>query len=99
MLELWLIAVSTTHYKNVNRQQTKDGRTKALKWYPRLQLNRYLRSILIRVMERKIMMNFYYISINVSISQCGQYHEKDDIIQNLTMFVLQTNCIIYTRIF
>ena len=67
MLELWLIAVSTTHYKNVNRQQTKDGRTKALKWYPRLQLNRYLRSILIRVMEGKIKMNFYYISIIVSI--------------------------------
>ena len=69
MLELWLIAVSTTHYKNVNRQQNKDGRTKALKWYPRLQLNRYLRSILIRVMEGKITMNFYDISINVSISR------------------------------
>ena len=69
MLELWLIAVSTTHYKNVNRQQTKDGRTKALKWYPRLQLNRYLRSILIRVMEGKITMNFYDISIIVSISR------------------------------
>ena len=69
MLELWLIAVSTTHYKNVNRQQTKDGRKKSLKWYPRLQLNRYLRSILIRVMEGKITMNFYDISINVSISR------------------------------